>query len=72
MNTRNESIELWEYKNKEFIVLLYKKLLSELSQLSDDIYQNGTYSKFVKFLYRTSGPCKNLGLTPYGVRSCYE
>lgn len=44
------SVELWEYKNKEILVMLYKKMISELS---NDVYQYGTYSKFVKFVYST-------------------
>jgi hypothetical protein len=42
------SIELWEYENKIFLEEMYKILINDLK---NNIYENGTYSKFVKFIY---------------------
>ena len=42
------SIELWEYENKTFLKEMYKILINNLN---NNLYQNSTYSKFVKFVY---------------------
>ena len=42
------SIELWEHQHKIFLVEMYK---IAINNLESDMYQNGTYSNFVKFIY---------------------